>query len=145
MARSFQGPTETHEEGHGTFGFGKRACVGKHIANESLFIYIATALWAVTLERARDEDGNEVPVDVDVLVDTGNDIKTSPIRVQYNCSVCWTAGGHGDGVGRMIESGEANGQLLDVGKMTGDDGAEGALVSSPSQFEAGGVVFSTFV
>lgn len=66
------GPSETHEEGHGTYGFGKRACVGKHVANESLFIYIATALWAATLERARDRDGNEVPLDLEKFVDTGS-------------------------------------------------------------------------
>ncbi|KAI9444589.1 cytochrome P450 [Lactarius indigo] len=65
------GPAETHEDGHASFGFGKRACVGKHITNESLFINIATALWAMTLERACDKDGNEVPVDVDTFVDTG--------------------------------------------------------------------------
>ena len=65
------GPSETREEGHGTYGFGKRACVGKHVANESLFIYIATALWAITLERARDQDGNEVPIDTEKFVDTG--------------------------------------------------------------------------
>ena len=65
------GPSETREEGHGTYGFGTRACVGKHVANESLFIYIATALWAVTLERARDQDGNEVPFDMEAFVDTG--------------------------------------------------------------------------
>ena len=65
------GPSETREEGHGTYGFGKRSCVGKHVANESLFIYIATALWAMTLERARDQDGNEVPIDMEKFVDTG--------------------------------------------------------------------------
>ena len=65
------GPPETHEDGHSTYGFGKRACVGKHIANESLFIYIATALWSASLERVRDQDGNEVPLDTDKFVDTG--------------------------------------------------------------------------
>ena len=65
------GPSETREEGHGTYGFGKRACVGKHVANESLFIYMATALWAATFERARDRDGKEVPLDMEQYIDTG--------------------------------------------------------------------------
>ena len=65
------GPPETREEGHGAYGFGRRACVGKHVANDSLFLYIAMTLWSATLERARDEDGNEVPLDIDTLVDTG--------------------------------------------------------------------------
>ncbi|KAH9040501.1 cytochrome P450 [Lactarius pseudohatsudake] len=64
------GPAETREEGHSTYGFGKRACMGKHVANESLFIYIAISLWAVALERARD-DGNEVPIDAEAFVDAG--------------------------------------------------------------------------
>ncbi|KAI9444581.1 cytochrome P450 [Lactarius indigo] len=77
------GPAETREEGHITYGIGKRACVGKHMANESLFIYIAMALWALTLERVRDEDGNEVPVDVDALVDTGTSLRPGP----YECKI----------------------------------------------------------
>lgn len=77
------GPSETREEGHGTYGFGKRACVGKHVANDSLFIYIATALWAATLERARDRDGNEVPLDLEIFVDTGSVLKPAP----YECKI----------------------------------------------------------
>jgi len=65
------GPAGTREEGHSTYGFGRRGCVGKHVANESLFIYIATTLWAATLERARDQDGKEVPVNTDTFVDNG--------------------------------------------------------------------------
>ena len=34
------GPIETRDEGHSSYGFGRRACVGKHVANESLFIYM---------------------------------------------------------------------------------------------------------
>ncbi|KAH9058307.1 cytochrome P450 [Lactarius vividus] len=77
------GPAETHEEGHSTYGIGKRACVGKHVANDSLFIYIATALWALTLERARDEDGNEVLLDMDAFVDTGISLRPAP----YECKI----------------------------------------------------------
>jgi len=65
------GPAETREDGHGTYGFGRRACVGKHLANESLFIYIATALWASTFERIRDQNGKEAPIDTETFVDTG--------------------------------------------------------------------------
>ena len=65
------GPAETREDGHGSYGFGRRICVGKHLANESLFISIATALWAANFERVRDEDGKEVPIDTETFVDTG--------------------------------------------------------------------------
>ena len=65
------GPSETREDGHSSYGFGKRICVGKHAANDSLFIDIATALWAVRFEHSCDENGKEVPVDTETFVDTG--------------------------------------------------------------------------
>ena len=65
------GPVETRDDGHCTYGFGRRACIGKHAANESLFISIATILWAVRLECPRDENGKEVPLDK-TPVDTGS-------------------------------------------------------------------------
>jgi cytochrome P450 len=65
------GPAETRQEGHCTYGFGKRACIGKHVANDSLFITIATVLWAANLERMRDESGEEVPLDTETFVDVG--------------------------------------------------------------------------
>ncbi|VDC01479.1 unnamed protein product [Peniophora sp. CBMAI 1063] len=34
------------DDGHYTFGFGRRICVGKHVATNSLFIDIAISLWA---------------------------------------------------------------------------------------------------
>jgi len=61
--RLVPGPVETHEDGHSTYGFGRRACVGKHAANETLFISMATVLWAMRLERPRDENGKEVLLD----------------------------------------------------------------------------------
>jgi cytochrome P450 len=65
------GPAETREEGHSTFGFGRRSCVGRHVANNSLFITIATVLWAANLERIRDENGEEVPLDTEAFIDIG--------------------------------------------------------------------------
>ncbi|KAH9073438.1 cytochrome P450 [Lactarius deliciosus] len=41
---------ETHDDGHGTYGFGKRACVGKHLANDSLFIYMATKTGPIRMQ-----------------------------------------------------------------------------------------------
>ena len=65
------GPVETRGEGHSTYGFGRRNCVGRHVANDSLFIYKATTLWAATLERVRDQEGKEVPLDTKTFVDAG--------------------------------------------------------------------------
>jgi len=65
------GPVETNQAGHITFGFGRRICVGKELATDALFINTAFMLWAANFERARDENGNEAPLDVDTLVDAG--------------------------------------------------------------------------
>jgi cytochrome P450 len=69
--RLIPGPVETRDDGHSTYGFGRRACVGKHAANDSLFITMATVLWAAQLEHARDENGKEIPVDTETPVDSG--------------------------------------------------------------------------
>jgi cytochrome P450 len=55
------GPKETNQEGHVSFGFGRRVCVGKHLANDSLFIHTARTLWATSIKCARDENGKELP------------------------------------------------------------------------------------
>jgi cytochrome P450 len=65
------GPIETNKAGHSAFGFGRRICIGKHLAYDSLFINTARVLWAAKLERVRDENGREVPLDTDTLVDAG--------------------------------------------------------------------------
>ncbi len=64
-------PVETYQAGHVSFGFGRRICVGKDLALESLFIDTARILWATILERARDENGKEVLLDIETIVDAG--------------------------------------------------------------------------
>jgi len=65
------GPPDTKEESHFTFGFGRRLCVGRHLANNSLFIDIAILLWATKVERKKDGSGNLLPLDVDGFVEDG--------------------------------------------------------------------------
>jgi len=81
--RLLSGPAETRDEGHSTYGFGRRACVGKHLANDSLFITIATVLWAANLERIRDQNGKEVTPDTETFVDTGMVVRPLP----YCCDI----------------------------------------------------------
>jgi cytochrome P450 len=69
--RLISGPVETRDDGHSSYGFGRRVCIGKHAANDSLFIHIATVLWAARLECARDESGKEIPPDTETVVDSG--------------------------------------------------------------------------
>ena len=65
------GPKETNQEGHVSFGFGRRVCVGRHQANESLFIHTARILWAATVQCARDENGKERRPDTSGFVEVG--------------------------------------------------------------------------
>jgi cytochrome P450 len=65
------GPVETNQEGHVSFGFGRRVCVGKHLANESLFIHTTRILWAATLECMKDGNGNDIIPDTSAFMDEG--------------------------------------------------------------------------
>jgi cytochrome P450 len=49
------------------FGFGRRICPGRHLADASLFTMIATLLATVDLVRAKDAHGHEIVPDVDVM------------------------------------------------------------------------------
>jgi cytochrome P450 len=57
--------------GHVTFGFGRRVCVGRHLANDTLFINTVRILWAANLESVQDENGKEVELDTSMLVNSG--------------------------------------------------------------------------
>ena len=59
------------EEGHFTYGFGRRICVGRHMADNSLFINMAIMLWATKIERKKDASGQLMPLDLDGWVDIG--------------------------------------------------------------------------
>ncbi|KAI0066946.1 cytochrome P450 [Artomyces pyxidatus] len=77
------GPPDTKEEGHVTYGFGRRVCVGKHVANNSIFIDIAVMLWACNFEHAKDAQGKSIPIDVDGWVEDGLVVRPVP----FACSV----------------------------------------------------------
>jgi cytochrome P450 len=66
MVNFYLGPLK-----HVSFGFGRRICVGKDLATESLFIDTVRILWAAKLERAQYENGKEVPLDTETIVDAG--------------------------------------------------------------------------
>ncbi|KAJ3790361.1 cytochrome P450 [Lentinula aff. detonsa] len=53
---------DTRDEGHFSYGFGKRICVGRHVANNSLFIHFAYLLWAFNIVAEVDSNGKpELP------------------------------------------------------------------------------------
>jgi cytochrome P450 len=65
------GMSEIKEQGHFTYGFGRRNCVGRHMADNSLFINFAVLLWATKIEPKKDASGRPVPLDLDGWVDVG--------------------------------------------------------------------------
>jgi len=77
------GPVETNLEGHVTFGFGRRVCVGKHLVDNTLFIATARILWAANLGRVRDETGTEQPLDIGAFEDKGPIIRPAT----YDCTI----------------------------------------------------------
>ncbi|KAI0294618.1 cytochrome P450 [Multifurca ochricompacta] len=64
------GPIETNQEGHVSFGFGRRICYGKD-------------LWATTIESVVDENGKEVVPDTDAFNNMGGFIHPIP----YDCRI----------------------------------------------------------
>ena len=49
-----------------------QVCVGKHVANNSIFIDIAVTLWACNISRAKDPvTGSPTPIDVDGWIEDG--------------------------------------------------------------------------
>jgi cytochrome P450 len=65
------GLSDTKEESHVSYGFGRRQCVGRYVASDSLFIEIAVLLWATKIERKKDAWGRMIPLDLDAFVDHG--------------------------------------------------------------------------
>ena len=65
------GVSDLRKEGHFSYGFGSRNCVGRHAADNSLFINITVLLWTMKIERKKDASGHPVPLDVEGLVDGG--------------------------------------------------------------------------
>jgi cytochrome P450 len=65
------GMSDIKEQGHFSYGFGRRICLGQHMANNTLFINIAVLLWATRMERKKDASGRFLPLDIDGWVDLG--------------------------------------------------------------------------
>jgi cytochrome P450 len=47
-----------------TFGWGRRVCSGQGLAEQGTFISIARLLWAFRIQKAKDETGQDIPVDI---------------------------------------------------------------------------------
>ncbi|KAF9040485.1 cytochrome P450, partial [Hymenopellis radicata] len=57
----------TKNESHNTFGFGRRICVGRYLANNSLFLNMASILWMFNIYPPVNADGSPVPLSEDTI------------------------------------------------------------------------------
>ena len=53
------------------FGMGKRICPGRHFVDDAIFIVASSVLSVFEVAKARDEDGNEIPVKAETISDRG--------------------------------------------------------------------------
>ncbi|KAH9066037.1 cytochrome P450 [Lactarius deliciosus] len=68
---------EGREEGHMSFGFGRRVCPGRHVAEATLAIDFATLLWGMRFERPEESQGE---LDVRSLVQSGLTARPVPFE-----------------------------------------------------------------
>jgi cytochrome P450 len=59
------------DDEHASYGFGRRMCPRRRVANNSLFIDMAMMLWASKIERYVDSDGTLAPLDLEGCIDDG--------------------------------------------------------------------------
>jgi cytochrome P450 len=53
------------------FGIGKRICAGRHFVDAAIFIVASSILSVFNVTKAKDENGDEIPVTGAVTVDRG--------------------------------------------------------------------------
>ncbi|KAH9890551.1 cytochrome P450 [Cubamyces lactineus] len=51
---------DTKDEGHVTYGFGRRICVGRHLARDTLLLNMASILWMFDIKPPLDSSGTPV-------------------------------------------------------------------------------------
>ncbi|KAK1233786.1 hypothetical protein PQX77_003041 [Marasmius sp. AFHP31] len=61
----------THGESHVTFGYGRRICVGRAVAQNNLLIQTACILWATTVTLPKDDSGNTITPDPFTWIESG--------------------------------------------------------------------------
>ncbi|PSR77912.1 hypothetical protein PHLCEN_2v7654 [Hermanssonia centrifuga] len=63
--------TDTNAQKYFAFGFGRRLCAGKHLADQTVFIDIASFIWAFSVQKATDEKGLPITPSRDAIINDG--------------------------------------------------------------------------
>ncbi|GME48299.1 putative cytochrome p450 protein [Neofusicoccum parvum] len=70
------------ERGYMTFGWGRRVCSGQALAEQGTWLSVARMLWAFRIEKARDAEGREIPVDINDYTD-GLNWRPRPFKCSF--------------------------------------------------------------
>ncbi|KAG9315351.1 cytochrome P450 [Chiua virens] len=57
--------TLAERSGQPSFGFGRRVCPGRHVADQNVWAAVVTLLATMRISKARDESGNEIDLNVE--------------------------------------------------------------------------------
>ncbi|KAI0792989.1 cytochrome P450 [Irpex lacteus] len=77
-------PPGAPQMGHTSFGFGRRICIGMHFAEQALFIGIVTLLWALNIEPAIGENGEQIIPRTDAWIDVGTVVRPVPFQCRFS-------------------------------------------------------------
>ncbi|XP_014555486.1 hypothetical protein COCVIDRAFT_16919 [Bipolaris victoriae FI3] len=65
-AAHYMNTADPSERDHFSYGAGRRACPGVHVAERSLFINVSRVLWGFNLSPKKGKDGSQVPVNANM-------------------------------------------------------------------------------
>ncbi|KIW22330.1 uncharacterized protein PV07_12227 [Cladophialophora immunda] len=68
-----------NQKGYMTFGWGRRVCSGQGLAEQGTFLNVARMLWGFNIQKALDDKGVEIPVDI-FKYTNGSNIRPEPFE-----------------------------------------------------------------
>lgn len=78
----FEGETPEDDPGAFVFGFGRRACVGLHFADSSLYIAIAYVLATFDISKAKDANGKDIEPKISFTAGLVNHLDPFPCSIR---------------------------------------------------------------
>ncbi|KAF5343052.1 hypothetical protein D9758_011136 [Tetrapyrgos nigripes] len=78
---------ESKAFGHHLYGFGRRFCPGATMADHAIWVFAAHVLWALNLEREKDEFGNDIIPDVRPEMFTSGGEASHPLPFKCNITL----------------------------------------------------------
>jgi len=75
-------PAYPNTDGYNTFGYGRRICAGKSLAEQGIFITCARLLWSFNITKDVDAKGEPIPVDI-FAYSNGLNIRPEPFPARF--------------------------------------------------------------